>query len=268
MTEPEISSPANPRIKAAGRLRERRERETTGLTIIDGAREVGRALAAGVEVIELFACFEQATSGDAQAALGGAVESDVPVTRVSPAVITRLAYGDRSDGLVAILRTPSLDLRRLKLPADPLIVVAEAVEKPGNLGAMLRSADGAGADALIVADPRTDVFNPNAIRASLGTIFAVPIAAATTPATIAWLEANRIAVVVARVDGSVPYETTDLTGPLAIVLGSESDGLGEAWSGPAMRAVRLPMRGIADSLNVSAAAAILLYEARRQRSQA
>ncbi len=268
MIEPEISSPANPRIKTAGRLRERREREATGLTIVDGAREVGRALAAGVEVIELFACFDQATSEDARAALARAIASAVPVTAVSQSVITRLAYGDRADGLVAVLRTPSLDLRHLTVPADPLIVVAEAVEKPGNLGAILRSADGAGADALVAADPRTDVFNPNAIRASLGTIFAVPVAAASTAATISWLEAEGIAVVVARVDGSVPYETADLRGPLAIVLGSEADGLGAAWSGPTMRAVRLPMLGIADSLNVSAAAAVLLYEARRQRSQA
>jgi RNA methyltransferase, TrmH family len=265
MNAPEISSPANPRVKAAGRLRERRERELSGLTIADGAREIGRAIAAGVGLVELFACAELITSAEAGAALDAARTAEVIVTSVSAAVLARLAFGDRSDGLVAVIRTPSTDLQRLVVPAEPLLVVAESVEKPGNLGAILRSADGAGADALIAADPRTDVFNPNAIRASLGTIFAVPIAVATTVATIAWLQAAGIAIVVARVDASLPYADADLRGPLAIVLGSEAHGLADAWSGPAIRAVRLPMLGIADSLNVSAAAAILLYETRRQR---
>ena len=265
MIGPEISSPANARVKAAGRLRERRERETTGLSLVDGAREVGRALAAGVELVELFVGLELATSADALAALAAAQVAGAPITTVSSGVLARLAYGDRSDGLVAVIRTPSVDLRRLVLPADPLIVVAEAVEKPGNLGAILRSADGAGADALIAADPRTDVFNPNAIRASLGTIFAVPIAVTSTADALEWLRAHDIAIVVARVDGAVPFASADLRGPLAIVLGSEADGLAEAWAGHGVRAVTLPMLGIADSLNVSAAAAILLYEARRQR---
>ena len=139
------------------------------------------------------------------------------------------------------------------------------MEKPGNLGAVLRSADGAGVDALVASDPRTDLFNPNAIRASLGTIFAVPLAAGPTPDVLDWLRERRIRIVVARVDGPERYSTADLTGPLAIVLGSEAEGLGEAWSGPNVTAVRLPMLGVADSLNVSAAAAVLLYEARRQR---
>ncbi len=262
---PEISSPANPRVKAAGRLRERREREVTGLTLVDGAREVGRALANGIEVLELFACAGLASSADALAALGAAETAGVPLTTVTEAVLSRLAYGDRSDGLVAVIRTPPSDLGRLRLPPDPLVVVVESVEKPGNLGAILRSADGAGADALVAADPRTDVFNPNAIRASLGTIFAVPIATATTADTLAWLRASGIAIVVARVDGSVPYADADLRGPLALVVGSEARGLAGTWSGPDVRAVRLPMLGIADSLNVAAAAAVLLYEARRQR---
>jgi TrmH family RNA methyltransferase len=265
MNAPEISSPANPRVKAAGRLRERRERELSGLTLADGAREIGRAAAAGVDLVELFVCKELVTSAEARVALGAARTAEVRVTSVSEAVLARLAFGDRSDGLVAVVRTPPTDIERLVMPAEPLLVVAESVEKPGNLGAILRSADGAGADALIAADPRTDVFNPNAIRASLGTIFAVPIAVATTAATIAWLLAARVTIVVARVDGSLPYADADLRGPLAIVLGSEAHGLADAWSGPRVRAVRLPMLGMADSLNVSAAAAILLYEARRQR---
>ncbi|MGH2513338.1 MAG: TrmH family RNA methyltransferase, partial [Candidatus Limnocylindrales bacterium] len=169
-------------------------------------------------------------------------------------------------GLVGVIRTPPVGLDRLALPAEPLVVVAESVEKPGNLGAILRSADGAGADALIAADPRTDVFNPNAIRASLGTIFSVPVAVASSADTIAWLMARRIRIIAARVDGSVPYTEANLRGPLAIVLGSEAHGLAGAWSMPGIEAVHLPMLGSADSLNVSVAAAILLYEARRQRA--
>ena len=147
-------------------------------------------------------------------------------------------------------------------------MVVEGVEKPGNLGAILRSADGAGADALIAADPRTDLFNPNAIRASLGTVFTVPVAAATTSEVMAWLRARGIGLVVARVDGATVHTAADLAGPVAIVLGSEAHGLTGTWDGPDVRAVRLPMLGSADSLNVSAAAAVLLYEARRQRDAA
>jgi RNA methyltransferase, TrmH family len=266
MSPPEINSTANPRIKAVAGLRERRERELRGLSVADGAREIGRALTAGVDLIELFSCPGLATSAEALVTLERAAAVDVRVTSVSESVLARLAFGDRSDGLVAVIRIPPTNLERLVLPPNPLVVVAESVEKPGNLGAILRSADGAGADALIAADPGTDLFNPNAIRASLGTIFSVPIASASTAATINWLQAHEIAIVVARVDGARDYAEVDYRGPVAIVLGSEADGLAEAWAGSAIQAARLPMLGVADSLNVSAAAAILLYEARRQRS--
>lgn len=262
----QISSTANPRIRTAVGLRDRREREASGLTLLDGAREIGRAIAAGVIVVDLFACLDLVRSDDAEAALAAAEAAGSPTTQVSRAVLAKLAFGDRSDGLVAVIRTPKTVLDELKLPPEPLIVVVEALEKPGNLGAIIRSADGAGADALIAADPRTDVFNPNAIRASLGTIFAVPIAVAPSAAAIDWLRSAGIRIVVARVNGSVAYVEANLRGPLAIVLGSEAHGLAGAWSGPDIQAVSLPMRGMADSLNVSAAAAILLYEARRQRS--
>jgi TrmH family RNA methyltransferase len=265
MSPPEINSTANPRIKAVAGLRERRERELRGLSVADGAREIGRALTAGVDLIELFSCPGLATSAEALVTLERAAAVDVRVTSVSESVLARLAFGDRSDGLVAVIRIPPTNLERLVLPPNPLVVVAESVEKPGNLGAILRSADGAGADALIAADPRTDLFNPNAIRASLGTIFSVPIASASTAATIAWLQWAGVTVIVARVDGSLPYAEADLRGSVAIVVGSEARGLADAWSRPEIQAVRLPMLGTADSLNVAAAAAILLYEARRQR---
>jgi TrmH family RNA methyltransferase len=268
MSGAEITSSGNPRIKAAVALRDRKERDARGETLVDGAREIGRAITAGVEIVELFVAPGMIGGEDAQAALAAARARDAPTTTVRPTVLAKLAFGDRSDGLVAVIRTPPTDLDRLVLPSPALVVVAESVEKPGNLGAILRSADGAGADALIAADPRTDLFNPNAIRASLGTIFSVPIASATTSATIDWLRGHGITIVVARVDGAIPYTAADFRGPVAIVLGSEAHGLADAWSGPTMQAVSLPMLGIADSLNVSAAAAILLYEARRQRTLA
>ena len=148
------------------------------------------------------------------------------------------------------------------------MVVLEGVEKPGNLGAVLRSADGAGADAVIAADPRTDLFNPNAIRASLGTIFATRLAAGPSAAVRERLEGAGIRILAARVDGAIPYIGADLRGGVALVLGSEAEGLSAAWSGEKVTAIHLPMQGVADSLNVSIAAAVLLYEARRQRDGA
>jgi TrmH family RNA methyltransferase len=184
---------------------------------------------------------------------------------VSPAVLAKVAFGERSDGVVAVVAAPQLDLADLVPTDEPLVVVLEGVEKPGNLGAVLRTADGAGATAVIAADPLTDPFNPNAIRASLGTIFALPVVAATTTDTIAWLERRGIRAVAAIVDAVTPWTAADLTGPLAIVLGNEATGLSPAWHDAGMTAISIPMRGIADSLNVSTAAAIVLYEAVRQR---
>jgi TrmH family RNA methyltransferase len=265
-TSPDLASPGNPRIKAVARLRERREREASGQTLVDGARELRRALDAGVEVIEAYVCEPLLAGEDARAALDALQGRHVPVTTTSPAAFAKLAFGDRAEGLVAVIRAPSLDLAAVQLPAEPLIVVIEDVEKPGNVGAILRSADGAGANAVIAASPRTDLANPNVIRASAGTIFTVPVAAAPTEEVIAWLRERGIRIVAARVDGTRPYTDADLTGPLALVLGSEAEGLADAWLAPDVETVHLPMRGIADSLNVSVAAAVLLYEARRQRN--
>jgi RNA methyltransferase, TrmH family len=167
--------------------------------------------------------------------------------------------------VVAIVAIPMTDIDRLRLPPDPLVLVVEAVEKPGNLGAMLRTADGAGADALIAASPLTDVFNPNVIRASLGTVFTVPNAAASTADVLATLRRSAVRIVAARVDAKAMYTDIDLRGAVAIVVGNEAGGLSSPWSASDVTAARLPMLGKADSLNVSAAAAILLYEARRQR---
>lgn len=264
---PLITSLANARVRAAAALRDRRERDRSGLTLVDGARELRRALDAGVEVVEAFVCESLLAGPDARAALDGLQARATPVLRVSEPVFAKVAFGQRAEGLVAVARILPTALDDLALPVRPLVVVVESVEKPGNLGAVLRSADGAGADALIAASPRTDLFNPNAIRASAGTIFSLPLAAATTAATVEFLARRQIQVVTARVDADRVYTDLDLGGPLALVLGAEAEGLSDAWHGPGMQAVRIPMLGIADSLNVSVSAAILLYEARRQRDR-
>ena len=259
-----LTSLTNPRIKAAVRLRDRREREATGLTIVDGARELTRALDAGVQVQEAFVVDGLVRTDEARDLIGR-LAGTVGITEVSEAVLAKVAFGDRSDGMVAVVRTPPTDLARLAPGEEPLVVVVEAVEKPGNLGAILRTADGAGVDAVIAADPRTDLFNPNAIRASLGTVFTRPVAAAPTAEVLAWLADRGIRPVAARVDAERPYTDADLRGPVALVLGSEAEGLRGAWDDAGVEPVRIPMHGAADSLNVSVAAAVLLYEAVRQR---
>jgi TrmH family RNA methyltransferase len=265
VSEPGITSPQNPRFRAVAALRQRRERERTGRIVIDGAREIRRALSAGVDVEEVFVCELLCRSEDCRAVLVEAESKRAARVDVGERAFEKLAFGDRAEGVVAVARTPSVDLSDLRLPSDPLVVVLEGVEKPGNLGAVLRSADGAGADAVIAAGHGVDVFNPNAIRASLGTIFHVPVAAAESAAVRAWALRNGLRLVAARVDGSRSYIETDLRGPVAIILGSEAEGLSDAWRGDDVEALRLPMLGAADSLNVSVAAAVLLYEARRQR---
>ncbi len=264
---PDLTSRANPRVAAVAALRDRRERDRQGLTVVDGVREVRRAIESGAEVVEAFVCEPLLAGPDARAALDGLARAGSTVTTTTEGVFEKLAFGDRAEGLLAVIRIPDLSLERVTLPADPLVVVIEGVEKPGNIGAVLRSADGAGADALVAASPRTDPFNPNAIRASAGTIFSVPVAAATSEDVLAWARTSGLRIVATRVEGGRPYTEVDLRGPLAIVLGAEADGLTGAWSAADIEAVTIPMRGIADSLNVSVAAAVLLFEARRQRDR-
>jgi TrmH family RNA methyltransferase len=265
-----IESASNPRVKAALRLRERAEREASGLTLVDGGREALRAMEAGWTVETAFVCPSRIASQEAKRVSEKVEQSFGPfgaaIERIElgERAFDRLAFGDRADGIVLVVRAPKRGLGDLDVPATPLIVVTEDVEKPGNLGAILRSADGVGANA-VIAVGGTDLFNPNVIRASVGTVFGVPLAAASAPEVVAWLRRAGVRIVIARVDATTLHVDADLTGPVAIVLGSEAKGLSDAWSGPSVEAVRLPMLGRADSLNVSAAAAVLLYEAWRQR---
>ncbi len=262
---PALSSRQNPRFRQALALRDARQRRARRQLLVDGTREIGAALDAGIEVLEAWVAPERLRSQEARALLPRLRAAGAGLLTVSAPLLAALAYGDRDDGIVIVAAEPPTDLGRLALPAQPLVAVVEQVEKPGNLGALLRSADGAGVDAVIVADPLCDPWNPNAIRASLGTIFSLPLAVSTSAEAVGFLCQQGIAIVAARLDGAVDYDAADLCGPIAIVVGAETSGLGAAWSGEGVTAVRIPMLGLADSLNVSASAAVLFYEARRQR---
>ena len=270
---PTIDSPGNPRIKAVIRLRERRERDATGLTLVDGGREALRAMESGVVVEAAFICPPLLGSREAHRVAEkvsqsfGPFGAPIDYAEVSERAFERLAYGDRVDGVVLVVRAPRTTLQDLELSAEPLVVVTEDVEKPGNVGAILRSADAVGADA-VIAVGGTDLFNPNVIRASIGTVFTMPLAAATAEQVIDWLRSREIRIVASRVDAERLHVQGNLRGPVALVLGSEAEGLSDAWRSPDVEAIRLPMAGVADSLNVSAAAAVLLYEAWRQRHAA
>lgn len=260
-----LTSVHNPRIRNAAKLRDRRERDSQRRILIDGAREVSRALQSGVRLVEVFACQDLCRSDRTRETLELLEASGISIAWTTPAVFAKVAYGDRQDGIVGIAETPSRILDSFVLPADPLIAIVEGVEKPGNLGAICRTADGAGLAALIASGKGTDLYNPNAIRASLGTVFRVPCCSAPSLMLLDWLRQLRARIFVARVEGALPYTEVDFSGPTAIVLGSEANGLTPVWNGPEVTAIRIPMHGLADSLNVSAAAAVLFYEAMRQR---
>jgi TrmH family RNA methyltransferase len=261
-----VSSRQNPRFKAALALRDGGERRKRGRMLVDGGREIGMALTAGVEVIEAWVAPDEIRTDGAHRALVALGAANAPIVEAQPELLRHLAYGDRSDGVVVVMAQPTTSLEHLALPDHPLIAVVDRVEKPGNLGAVMRSADGAGVDAVIATDPVSEPWNPNTIRASLGTIFSLPFAVASATDTLALLRERSVTIVTARVDGTAVYTEADLGSGTAIVVGSENAGLGADWDGADITPLHIPMLGSADSLNVSASAAILLYEARRQRS--
>lgn len=264
MTET-ITSLRNPRVMQAAQLRDARQRRKQGRFLIDGMREIQRAVQGGIQLDELYVCPELARcEADRQwphplAGHAGAA------FRISAPVMSKLAYGDRAESLLAVGLSRVRTLLELQLPPEPLIAVLCGIEKPGNLGAVLRSADGAGVHAVVVADAAADLFNPNTIRASLGTVFTQPVVQAAQDEALAWLREHSFRILAARVDATVPHHKADFRGRTAIVLGSEAAGLDERWQGADFTAIALAMRGQADSLNVSATAAVLFYEAARQR---
>jgi TrmH family RNA methyltransferase len=186
---------------------------------------------------------------------------------VSEPVFRKISYRDQPDGLLAVLGKPTLGLAEIRLGPSPLVLVAESVEKPGNLGGMLRTAEAAGVDAVMVADPATDVFNPNVIRASLGSLFTIPLAVSSGPQVLQWLDEQGITVIATSPAADHPCWEVDLRGDVALVIGSETKGLSDLWLAGAHRRIRIPMSGSVDSLNAGSSAAVMLFEARRQRSK-
>lgn len=261
-----ITSRQNPRVKALVRLWERREREVTGRFLIEGQRESERALLAGITLHEV--CFCPSRWRDAVAArdlLAKAESAGATLTEFAPEVFEKISSREGPDGILAVAERPALALHELSLPAEPLILVVERVEKPGNLGALLRTADAAGVDAVICAEPRTDFFNPHVIRNSQGAVFSVPCASATTEDLLVFLCENKVRIAATMPEAKTLYWDADLRSGLALCVGSESEGLTSAWLEAADQRLYIPMHGGADSLNVSVSAALCLYEAVRQR---
>ena len=262
-----ITSAQNPKIKDFLALQEKsRLRREKGLFVVEGRRELLHCLEAGFSPRTIFVCEEILGAGEMEAVLGAAGEG-CTVFSVSANVYDRMAYRSGTEGVTAIMQARNLRLEELRFRhEEPLIVVVEAVEKPGNLGAILRSADAAGADAVIVCDPLTDLYNPNLIRASIGAVFSVPVVAASSAETIEWLRSRGVTIYTAQLQDSSWYYDCDMKKATAIVMGTEATGLTGIWREAADRHIRIPMLGKLDSLNVSVSAAVLLFEAVRQRN--
>lgn len=260
-----ISSLSNPSVKSVLALRKRQARDQTALMIIEGIREVTQALAAGVAFQEVYVCPELLDAHKGGLILLKLREKNVLVTETSREVFARIAFGQRQEGILAVGRQPQMTLGQLKFRDVPLLVIVERIEKPGNLGAILRSCDGAGVDGLIVGDGQTDIYNPNVVRTSLGTVFSVPVMQSDNKTVRHFLKEKAMKIYTTRVDAGKIYTKADFCVPLAFVLGSEREGVSEFWKNQGDEAINIPMRGAADSLNVSAAAAILVYEVLRQR---
>ena len=269
-----ITSAQNPKIKELLALQEKsKERKKKGLFVVEGRRELQHCIEAGYEPFTLFLCPEIISSDDRREIEQAIMDGNRTTGQRMPAVIEipqhlydKVAYRGGTEGVIAEMYCKDMGLETLALKENPLVVVLEAVEKPGNLGAVLRSADAAGADAVIVCDPLTDIYNPNLIRSSIGAIFTVPVATASTEECINWLKDKGIKIYTAQLQDSEWYYDTDMKGGSAIVMGTEATGLTDTWRMAADAHIKIPMLGQLDSLNVSVSAAILLYEAVRQRN--
>lgn len=269
MHELVITSPANPRLRALTGLRRRRAREESGVTLLEGYEELELALSAGVRPQTLFYCPELMLDPDRQTRVVRDVQAGgAEVVRLGRVAFEKVAYREGPDGFLAVVRSVGRGFEELTLPADPFLLVCQGVEKPGNLGAMLRTADAAGIHAVVAADPVTDWGNPNLVRSSKGTVFSVPVASASTQETLAVCRDRGVLVVAATPDTDVEHTDVDYTGPVAIAVGTEKAGLTEDFMAAADVHVRIPMTGRANSLNVATSAAIVIYEAVRQRRAA
>jgi len=270
----QITSLQNPRIKQLVRLNNRRQRDQHQRTLVEGVREASRALEAGLAPYEAYICPPLLKDAQAGACVASLIELEnkgqTELFEVTPPVFAKIAYRGESGGLLLVVPYLQHVLENLPLGQPPFLVVVEGAEKPGNLGAILRTADAAGVDGLIVCgsggESGTDIYNPNVVRASLGALFTVPTVPASNGRAQQWLKERHIQVVATTPEGKRPYTAVDLTGPIAILLGSESHGLSQDWLDTAQQQVVIPMHGAVDSLNLSVATALLLYEVVRQRS--
>ena len=263
-----ITSLANPRVKYLVKLRAHKERDDSGLTIVEGTNEILRALEAGISFKEVFLCDELLSKRpEAKALAARCCSLETVVYETTKEVFSKISYGERQEGVLAVCEVPRRTLTDLSFKKEPFLVVIEGVEKPGNIGAILRSCDGAGVDGMILCDSRTDLYNPNVIRASLGTVFSLPVVVSSNEEALSFLTRKGIRVCASSPRAKDDYTAADLRQPLAIIVGSEQKGLSRFWMERAQVLVRIPMKGRADSLNVSSSTAILLYETLRQRGR-
>ncbi|MFW6154052.1 MAG: TrmH family RNA methyltransferase [Planctomycetota bacterium] len=260
-----ITSPSNPRVKDLVKLRRSHHRKVRDRFIIENARCIDRAMTAGVRIVEVFTCPTLLTDPAAQRVAARLAASDAPSCELTEPVFAKVAYRRRPEGLLAVAERPSHTLDDLPAADNGLYILTESLEKPGNLGAILRSADAVGAAGLILCDRRTDVYNSNAVTASTGTVFTVPIAETTTEEALAWLARRGVTILATVCEGGRPYTDVDLTGSAAVALGTEHEGLSDAVRRAATERITIPMAGVADSLNVAATATVVLFEAARQR---
>jgi RNA methyltransferase, TrmH family len=260
-----ISSLQNPRIKQIVQLSKSRERKEQGLIVVEGAREIGLALNAGYIPEVLYVCHSIYQKSEYPTLLDRIPDQNK--IEITETIFHKVAYREGSDGLIGLFKSKPNGLNDLKINSDkPFIIVLEAVEKPGNLGAILRTADAAKADAVIICDPTTDLFNPNVIRSSVGCIFTVPVAICDSESCRNWLQKNAIKSFAAELSATKWYYECNFSSATAVVMGTEADGLTPFWLDNANERIKIPMRGMIDSLNVSVSTAILTYEALRQRS--
>ena len=260
-----IISITNQKIKDAVKLRSSSARSKHNLFIFEGAREIMLALSGGVTVTDLFVCKKLCKDLENQA-ISKAKEKNVNIDEVAEKVYDKLSYGNRRDGLIAIADIPKYRLSDIRLKKNPLLVIAEAIEKPGNLGAILRTVDACGVDNLIVSNAVSDIYNHHVVRSSVGTVFVKPIVSVSLKDLYVWLKKNNITIICADPNGSCSYTSADFKGPVAIVLGNEKKGVSRFWKEKADITSFIPMKGEADSLNVSITAAAFIFEAVKQRS--
>ena len=270
----QIESLTNRKVKNIVSLRNRSQRIESGLTIVEGVREITRLLESGISLKELYVsqgfrgCHIPATSSRNVSwdLIKEFTKRNVPVYETSKSVFSKISYGNKTEGVLALCAPKVKELSSLPLKKHPFFVVIESVEKPGNLGAILRTCDGAGVDGIIICEGKTDIYNPNVIRSSLGAVFSLNIAVASNEEAFQFFKKNKVNVCAALLDAKNIYTNEELKKGVAVVVGSEQNGLSEFWSQNADCKIRIPMKGKVDSLNVSAATAIVLYEIIRQRS--